>query len=80
MRVMPNGHRDYQIEEEVWFDNGGKKVTGRITGVANVASGVYFYIVTLDEPIDMSSEGWRHPWRTVALPGGFLRSKLDIMK
>ena len=80
----PTLHREFKINERVWFDKGDCIMAhGRITGIGfqqaefmGRAAGVRYFI-TLDEPLVM--EGWNAPWETVMIPGDKLRTRLDVL-
>lgn len=69
--MKPTLHKDFQIDERVKFDiEHGVERSGTITGIA-YEHAIFMYIVTLDEPLAVS--GSNKPWRTIVVPGGFLR-------
>lgn len=73
-------HRDFRIDERVWFDIGdGVKRHGQVIGIASENPTFVIYIILLDEPIKHPEHANQKPWRGIALPGLQLKSKTDIM-
>jgi len=75
-KIGPTLHRDFRIDEKVWFDAGdGSTRHGQIIGISGENTYFKMYIILLDEPLQHPDYPNQKPWRGLIIPGSQLRSK-----